>query len=113
MNDNGEIRELPGIGRRVTRVVLSFGVLAAIAMGLFFYSGSRGYDEVSNWLLIAFFVLVPVGLITGFVILNNVRCPACGGSTSTIRNREADMWQARCSTCHVTWNLGVGIDTDP
>jgi ribosomal protein S27AE len=58
-------------------------------------------------------VLVSTGLIGGFVMLYNVRCPECGGKTKTIPNRALDLWQARCPRCGTTWNLGLGIDTGP
>ncbi|EDY83867.1 hypothetical protein VDG1235_3494 [Verrucomicrobiia bacterium DG1235] len=108
-----KVKDHPNISRKVTSFVLTFGVLAAISMGLFFYLGEKGYEELSNWMLIAFFVLVPTALLGAFIILNTVKCPDCGGSTKTIQNKQEDMWQAHCSRCNTTWNLGIGIDTGP
>jgi hypothetical protein len=64
-------------------------------------------------MLIAFMVLVSTGLIGGFAMLYNARCPDCGGKTKTTPNREMDMWQAHCPSCGTTWNLGLGVDTGP
>ena len=107
------IKKHPGIAGKVTGFIITFGVLGAVAMGLFFFLGNKGYEKISDWMLIAFFVFVPIGLVGGFIMLYNVRCPDCGGKTKTIQNKEIDMWQAHCSKCDVTWNLGIGIDTGP
>lgn len=108
-----KVKDHPGIGGKVTGFIITFGVLGAIAIGLFFYLGSKGLEEVSNYMLIAFFVLVPAGLVGGFIMLYNVTCPDCGGHTKTIKNKEADMWQAYCAKCDTTWNLGLGTNVDP
>jgi hypothetical protein len=107
------IEPYPKIGRRVTRFIITFGILGAIAMGLFFYLGSEGHEELANAMLIAFFLLVPFGLLGGFFMLYTVRCPRCGGATKTLQNKKMDMWQAHCERCKVTWDLGIGCDSGP
>ena len=108
-----KIKNHPGISRKVTGFIITFGVLGAVAMGLFFFLGEKGYQEISDWMLIAFFVLVTTGLVGGFIMLYNVSCPDCGGKTKTIQNKKIDMWQAYCPKCKITWNLGIGTNVGP
>ena len=108
-----ETRDHPSISGKVMGFIFLFAFLAVIAFGLFLYLKSEGYEHLSGWFLMGFFVLVPIGLAGGFVMLYHVKCPACGGETKTIQNKKLDMWQAHCPKCQITWNLGLGIDTGP
>lgn len=103
----------PSVGGKITGVLITCGVLGAVAAGLSFFLHEEEYKEISDWMLIAFFVLIPVGVVGASIMLYSVRCPDCGGMTKTIKNKEVDMWQAHCPKCGVTWNLGLGTNVDP
>lgn len=102
----------PSISRTVIAFIFSFAFLGIIAFGLSFYLDGKN-DQISDGMMIAFMILVSFGLIGGFIILHNVRCPDCGGRTRTIQNKKLDMWQAHCPKCDITWDLGLGTDTGP
>lgn len=102
----------PSISRRVISFIFTFALLGVVAIGLSFYLDGRN-DRISDLMLIAFMILVSTGLIGGFVMLYNVRCPDCGGRTQTSQNKKLDMWQAHCPNCDITWDLGLGTDTGP
>jgi hypothetical protein len=107
------IKEHPNFGRIFTLSAFAVIFLDAILFGLSFYFDSKGLEKTSDILLILVFVITFLAFTSGFICLYNVICPSCGQETKTVKNQEIDMWQAYCSKCDVTWNLGIGIDTGP
>ena len=110
--ENDMTKKHPSMSKKITGFIFSFAFLGVVAIGLSFYLDGK-YNQISDWMLIVFMILVSSGLIGGFVMLYNVRCPDCGGKTKTIQNKKLDMWQAHCPKCEITWNLGLGTDTSP
>jgi hypothetical protein len=103
----------PSFGKIFTFSAFTIFILDAILFGTCFYFHNEGLEKTSDILLISVFVLTFLAFTFGFICLYNVKCPSCGQKTKTIKNTEIDMWQAYCSKCSVTWNLGIGIDTGP
>jgi quinol-cytochrome oxidoreductase complex cytochrome b subunit len=107
------IKNHPNFGKKFTFFAFVIFIFDAIIFGLCFYLHSEGLEKTSDILLILIFVITFIFFTFGFIFLYNVKCPSCGQKTKTIKNRKIDMWQAYCSKCDVTWNLGLGIDTGP
>ena len=107
-----ERRTHPNFEKKCTFFTLSCASLAVISIGLCFYFDAKGSETLPDVFigLFAFFTLL--GAVGTMIKLYTVRCYACGGPTNTIKNTEEDMWQAHCSRCDITWDLGIGIDTD-
>ncbi|MDD4173948.1 MAG: hypothetical protein WC328_04530 [Kiritimatiellia bacterium] len=102
----------PSMSRRMITFIFTVALLGVFAIGLSFCLDGKN-DQISDLMLISFMILVSTGLIGGFVMLYNVRCPDCGGRTQTTQNNKLDMWQAHCQKCDITWDLGLGTETGP
>ena len=107
-----EQRDYPNFGKKCMIFVFSCAFLAAISMGLCFYFNGKGSETLPDVFIGIFAFFILVGLGGTMIKIYTVRCYACGGPTKTIKNTEEDIWQAHCSKCDITWNLGLGTNTD-
>ena len=107
-----EQRDYPGFGMKILTFILFFGGLGIVSVVLCFYFNNKGSNNLTYIFVILFAFFVSVGLGGGLLKIYKVSCHACGGKTRTIKNTEADVWQAYCSNCDILWNLGIGTNTD-
>jgi hypothetical protein len=107
-----EIRKHPSFAKRFMTWVFSFAFLAVLSFAAWFYFDSGDKNAAYDIFVYLFAAFVSIALIGAFIQLYTVKCCICGGKTKTIKNVKQDMWQAHCKSCDITWDLGVGTNTD-
>ena len=110
---NSRIKDHPNFESKATVFMAVFFIVDAMLFAACFYLDARDLESASDLMLILIFIITFLGFCFGFFYLYHVPCPACGAKTRTIKNKKADMWQAYCARCDITWSLGIGIDTGP
>jgi arginine exporter protein ArgO len=110
---NSNLKKHPNFAKKFMVFMAIVFFTDVILFAICFYTHSNGLEKTSDISIILVFMITFFGLIFGFFRLHNVKCPSCGQKTKTIKNKEADMWQAYCTNCKITWSLGIGIDTGP
>jgi len=107
-----DVRNYPDFAKRFMMFVFSFAGLAIISFALCFYFNGKGHETLSDIFIGLAALFTCIGLGGGSLKVFTVKCYVCRGKTKTIKNTEKDVWQAFCPKCNITWNLGLGINTD-
>ena len=112
-NKNSNLKKHPNFAKKFMVFMAIVFFTDVILFVICFYSHSKDLEKISDISLILVFLITFLGFTFSFFCLYNVKCPSCGKKTKTIKNTDADMWQAYCAKCKITWSLGIGIDTGP
>jgi hypothetical protein len=108
------IKEHPTTKKTFIRLFFTLLVTLFTLTGIPIYLADHGFsqtmDAIGLYLVGGIFVFFIICYICLHYWLKHVACPACGAQTITKRTCAdlPEAWSARCETCEIIWDLGIG-----